>query len=90
MRRKTKRNLAIAVVIALIGVILLYAGMKMYSFRLDGGYSNVVNQLKDSPLAIVTGATFIMIAEWVLTIVGIAMTFIGGLSIYCNSKKLRR
>ncbi len=88
MKKRTRKNfinLAICLLIALLGILINIASAKLFDFRLCGGWSFV--QGSETKIGLLAMA--IMIFEFGSAFVGLFLTFLGGIGAYNNAKKMR-
>lgn len=86
---KTKRNiiknLAICILMVILGIAVSFFSFKLYYFRILGGWSFIKGS--DYLLGAVSIGT--MVLEWLIGLIGIVL-FVGGcIGIYNNAKKMR-
>jgi len=86
MNKKRIGNLAISVMVAIVGAIVLWLSYKLIDFRVfGGGYS-----IPASKLLMVVKAMGIMVLEWGAGLVGLCLLLLGTIGTYNNAKKMMR
>lgn len=84
---RTKSNLAITVMMAIVGIVLIWIGNELYVFRLDGGYGDITFESE-----YIQGifALLVFAVEWIFQLLGIGCLLAGLVGIYNNVKKMMR
>lgn len=86
MKKRTilKKHLVACVLAALFGILISLISIKIYDFRLIGGWSFI----NENNILCGFASMFAMLLEFTFGIIGIGLLFLGVLGVYNNAKKM--
>lgn len=85
MNKKSRCNLAIAVVLAILGVAAFFGASMLYEFRMNGGYT-----IPESKFLVVLLSMWIILLEGAVKLVAAGLVFLAGMGVVSLIKKRRR
>lgn len=84
---RTKMNLAITVMMAIVGIAVICMENMLFGFRVDGGYRDFTF---GSKYILCLFSTLVCVVELVIQLLGTGCLLVGLVGVYNNIKKLMR